>query len=147
MVSSVVMNAVELAEFLEAAEEGLGDPASSVCLILARWCEGPCIAPDIIARWDGNAVQLQIVQQRGEPASFSLRISEEGPGIEGATLQAFGARKFTGGAWALEPSLNLPGVLHGFIVITGVPDPPPWKQRIILATADVIRAVSRRPLR
>jgi hypothetical protein len=64
--------------------------------------------------------------------------------MEGETLQAFGARKFTGGAWALEPSLNLPGILHGFVVLTGVPDPPPWKRRVVLATADVLRAISRR---
>ena len=144
MTSSVVNNAMELAEFLEAADEGLGDPASSVCLILARWSDGPCTTPDIIARWDGTAVQLQIVQPDGDPVSITLRIEEAGPVIDDTTLQAFGARKFTGGAWALEPSLNMPGILHGFVVITGVPDPPPWKRRIVLATEDVLRAISRR---
>lgn len=147
MTSSVVMDAMELADFLDAVEEDRGDAAAAVCLILARWHEGPCITTEITAKWDGSAVQLRIQPTRGEPVSIELKISDEGLVIEGETLQAFGARKFTGGAWALEPSLNLPGALHAFIILTSVPDPPPWRQRIVLASAEAIRAVSRRPLR
>lgn len=145
MTSSVVGDAIELAEFLEAADEDLGDPALAVCLVLVRWHERTVPrAPEIGAIWDGAEVEVIIPQQQGEPVVIPLRVEDEGPRIEGNTLVAFGARMFTGGAWALEPSLNIPGTLHAFIVLTGVPDPPPWRQRVVLATADLIRELSRR---
>jgi hypothetical protein len=31
------------------------------------------------------------------------------------------------GVWALNPSLNIPGVIHVFVLLYGVPNPAPWE--------------------
>lgn len=33
------------------------------------------------------------------------------------------------GVWKLAPSVTVPGMLHAFITIVGVPDPAPWETR------------------
>jgi hypothetical protein len=46
-------------------------------------------------------------------------------------LAAFGIIEIVPGLWHLTPSLNLPGVLHMFVVVYDVPSPAPWERRII----------------
>jgi hypothetical protein len=47
-------------------------------------------------------------------------------------VKNFGATEISTGVWALAPSLNLPGCIHGFIVLYDVPSPAPWERRIVL---------------
>jgi hypothetical protein len=39
---------------------------------------------------------------------------------------AWGMERLGPGVWSLEPSLVIPGLLHAFITLVDVPEPPPW---------------------
>lgn len=135
---SIVMTREELEEFLIAAEERFGDPAEAVCLLSLRWCEGPVIAPDMVIRPHGpDVLLLELVDADGTQA-FPLELSADGPGfrrlIDGVMV-IFHPRKICAGVWTLNPSLNVTGQFHGFVVIHDVPDPAPWERLVVLATS------------
>lgn len=63
--------------------------------------------------------------------SLPIRVSIEDCILEGGILKAFHVRPISRGVWVLAPSLNVPGAMHVFLVLTNVPAPAPW-QRLIL---------------
>lgn len=44
---------------------------------------------------------------------------------------AFGLERIAPGVWVLNPSLLVPGVLHAFVVVVGVPEPAPWEDPFV----------------
>ena len=52
----------------------------------------------------------------------------------GDELVEFGVDRIAPGLWVLNPSLNIPGVLHAFIALYDVPNPAPWEGGLILLT-------------
>jgi hypothetical protein len=51
-------------------------------------------------------------------------------------LVKFGSERVIPGVWALNPSLNVPGLIHAFVVLYDVPDPAPWEveKRIVVVS-------------
>lgn len=47
--------------------------------------------------------------------------------LNGEQIMAYGATRIVPGVWVLEPSLNVEELIHGFVLIHGVPDPAPWE--------------------
>lgn len=136
MNTSVVMTRDELNAFLMEATLALGDPAQTVCQLFVPWdLEGRAVQT-MFAMWDGDDQELQllIVEDYGI-RTLPLAVSAEDVVIEDGRLKAFHVRKVSRGTWALAPSLNIPGELHAFVVLTGVPDPAPWERLVILATS------------
>jgi hypothetical protein len=44
------------------------------------------------------------------------------------SVKIFGSRKIGPGTWVVTPSLNVPEMIHAFLVLCGVPEPAPWEQ-------------------
>lgn len=130
---SAMTTAADVAAWREGAVFEFGDPSEPVCQLFFRW-EGNypdyqghdlacgCTPDGILVLLFGVDGLLPVRVRAGEPA-----IAPTGE------LDAFGATPITGDVWALSPSLNVPGELHGFVVLYGVPTPAPWEQRIVLA--------------
>lgn len=126
--------------WLAGAAAQFGDPSEPICQLLVRW-EGDLPAytgDDLVAGMvDGRivlrlqlgdeTVDLPLPIETGQ--SRSVQLYDDGPPF------TFGAQLLASGVWTLDPSLNLPGLIHGFVVLYGVPDPAPWEdaaQRIIV---------------
>ena len=108
-----------------------GDPSDPVCQMFFHF------ESDLV-HYDGAALAcgctpdgvLVLVGATASPLPVPVRVGDAAIAATGE-LEAFGLSPITGDVWALSPSLNLPGVLHGFVVLYGVPTPAPWEQRII----------------
>lgn len=61
-----------------------------------------------------------------------LTISAEGPAVEDGRMSTFGIEKICDGVWTLNPSCNMPGLIHAFVILYNVPAPAPWERRIWL---------------
>jgi hypothetical protein len=142
-VSSVVTTQRELLDYLDRVQEATGDPAAGTCLMFVPWM--PAVLTennkpvDYVAAWDaGTGVMLLDFVDGQQRRALPLEISMEPPllrrVLEGAMVR-YQARKICNGIWALNPSLNIPEMMHGYVVLHGVPDPAPWEKRIVLASA------------
>jgi hypothetical protein len=130
---SVIAERAELAEFLLAVAAETGDPSAAVCLLLVDW-KNVSMDQLLTARWDERDRVLVLhlgVSGEGLP----IEVSANGPEVIDGQLVKFGVRKTVRGTWALEPSLHVPRAIHGFVVMSGVPDPAPWERLIVLATS------------
>jgi hypothetical protein len=60
--------------------------------------------------------------------NYPVTITFDGPHstIRGNKLISFGIEPIASGLWRLNPSLNLQGHIHVFVVLYGVPAPAPW---------------------
>jgi hypothetical protein len=109
-----------------------GDPSDPVCQMFFHF------QADLV-RYDGEALAcgytrddlLVLLGATASPLPVPVRCGDPVIAPTGE-LDAFGLSPITGDVWALSPSLNLPGVLHGFVVLYGVPTPAPWESRILL---------------
>lgn len=124
--------AAQLLEWIKGAAAEFGDASVPVCQMFLRWeqdldaYEGEDLACGLI---DGQlAIDLgpQLGQHPIEIETTGARVDDQG------RLAAFGVEPIAPSVWSLTPSLNMPPVVHGFIVLYGVPDPAPWERRIIL---------------
>jgi hypothetical protein len=121
----------ELLAWLTGGRLSLGDPSAACAQAFFRW-QDPlgvgdadlvcCLVEGQLMLVAGAAAQLPVPIATGEP-----QIGDEG-------VEAFGALRICPGVWALAPSLNVPGVMHYFVVLYDVPEPPPWERRIVLAS-------------
>jgi hypothetical protein len=135
--TSVLTEPGELGQFLEMVAERVGDPSGAICQVFVPWFAIDDDEGDLVPDFDpkDRMLLLAIVGAGLEPPVISLPISEDlSPQIDEGGIQAFGLRKVCRGVWAMAPSLNLPGLMHSFVVFHGVPDPAPWEQLIILVT-------------
>jgi hypothetical protein len=127
MGTSVITTPLELRQFLSVVEAELGDPAASVGLLFVRWELGSMMS----AHWERGLLVLR----PGDGSEVKLQVSLEAPVVTWDGLEAFHVRRICDGVWALAPSLNIPGELHAFVVLHGVPDPAPW-ERLVLRVSD-----------
>jgi len=44
------------------------------------------------------------------------------------SMEIFGLRQLGPGTWRVAPSVNIPGQIHAFVILCGVPDPAPWEK-------------------
>ncbi len=107
-----------------------GDPAAKVGQIFARYVAVEVPGDEILAHWESDVLALRL----GGPEWAPIDVHPDGPIIdrEKQSLVAFGLEKIGNRIWTLQPSLNMPGTIHVFVVIFDVPWPAPWERRIIL---------------
>ena len=120
----------EVLQWCAGAAEELGDPSAAVCQLFVRWVDDLVSfeGEELVCGMDAGDIVLWL----GPGLLFPLSLQTGGPQIEDDELKSFGAELITPGVWALEPSLNVPATIHGFLVLYGVPDPAPWERRIVL---------------
>ena len=83
----------------------------AVCLQLRLW------PPDEPVEWPVRGVMIPVIM--GDPRFYRDE------------LLTFGVRRVSPGLWHLDPSLNIPGQIHVFVVLYDVPTPAPWENQII----------------
>lgn len=122
----------EVTEWMRGADLEFGDPSLPICQLFFRWetdlrgYRGDELVAGIGAAGGVVAVIHPAIHR------LPLPIEPDGPRITEGELVAFGAERITAGVWALSPSLNAEQLIHGFVVLYGVPDPAPWERRIVL---------------
>lgn len=122
----------EVAEWCAGAADAFGDPSVPVCQLFFRYltdletCTGDALACAMIA----GELALIIGPSIFPPIALPIRTGEAE--VTDEEVITYGATRVTAGVWAIEPSLNMSGVIHGFVVVYGVPDPAPWERRIVL---------------
>jgi hypothetical protein len=132
--TSVLLNYEELNGFLAAVYEDTGDPSAAVCQMFVQYRTAmPAAEGDVSARYDQatKAVLLTFIHEDGVRQEIPLAVSPDGPEVDQVTT-TFHIRKVCRGVWALAPSLNVPGQLHAYVVLHGVPEPAPWERLILM---------------
>lgn len=121
-----------LAEFEAWREEAtriLGDPAATCGVAFFRYVRCRPDPVDLVFSDEGGDLLLHFAA-----GSLPLRIaiSRDGPQITPLAVVEFGVDRIAPGLWVLNPSLNIPGVLHAFIALYEVPIPAPWEGGLIV---------------
>jgi hypothetical protein len=126
----------DVEEWQISAAEHFDDPSIPVCQFFFRWREDLAAVIEHKAWADEivcGMIDGELVLWLGpNMPSFPMPVRLGALEVENGELKTYGLDQITKGAWAMDPSLNAEGVIHGFIVLHGVPDPAPWEQRIIL---------------
>jgi hypothetical protein len=124
----------DLQEWLMNAAERFGDPSIPVGQIFARFAyKDARESEDIVVVWDGRELRIGV----GEGDWLPIPVDVDGPVIsEAGELECFGIREVCSGLWQITPSLNVPGVIHAFVIIYDAPIVPPWKSLIITPAMD-----------
>lgn len=110
-----------------------GDPSEPVCQLFFRW-EPHYLdfqGDELVCGTTADGVLMLLVGGGTGLVPLPVRAGEPVIAPNGQ-LEAFGALQITPDVWALAPSLNVPGTLHGFVVLYGVPTPAPWERLIVL---------------
>jgi hypothetical protein len=133
MVTAVVTHAEELGSFLAAARTFTGDAAGGVVLVAMEFGDDLRLGLQSGLRADYDVPEGILVLRFGQrevllpvQAGDPVMLPSGGVGI-------FGLRRLTRDTWALDPSLEIPGELHAFVVLVGVPSPAPWERLIVTA--------------
>jgi hypothetical protein len=135
----------ELMAWLKGAEEQLGDPSEPVGQVFVRYQAIRTASDDLVATFEMDALQFfPFGPCDPDLGAIPLSVSTEGPQIgisdDGPSpllanddvLLAFGVERVCDGVWSLTPSLNMPDVMHVFVVVYDVPTPAPWERRVIV---------------
>jgi hypothetical protein len=124
----------QVADWCAGAQEAYGDPSVPVCQLFFRWQHD-------LQNFDGRGgddtlvcgmVMGEFVLVCAPSAPIPLPVRTGEPEVTDEEVITYGAVRVLEGVWAIGPSLNVPGFIHGFVVVYGVPDPAPWERRIIL---------------
>lgn len=124
----------EVLDWHDVAAREFEDPATPIGQIFPRYKAVPPehARDELIATFTpsddphGGTITLN------ECLDLSFDVDARGlPLYRGGMLVAFGLEKITDSVWSLHPSLNIPGVIHAFVVIYDVPSPAPWERKII----------------
>jgi hypothetical protein len=113
----------EVRAWCAGAKKQFGDPAIPVSQLFVRYVRGPATGNDLLCFREPGRYVLRLGANRR--LLFPVAISLEGP----KAPPFFAAEYVCRGVWALSPSLNVPGVIHGFVVLYEVPHPAPWDER------------------
>jgi len=125
-----VRTIAELQAWRDEATRILGDPAETCGCAFFRYVRaGQLFDPDLVFSDEGNDLLLRF-ELRSPP--LRIAISREGPKMLAGALVEFGVDRIAPGLWMLNPSLNIPGVLHAFIALYDVPHPAPWEGGLIV---------------
>jgi hypothetical protein len=62
-----------------------------------------------------------------ELAAFSVPVKRSVYELnDDGSMAVFGLSQLGPGTWRVVPSVNIPGQIHAFVILCGVPDPAPW---------------------
>lgn len=134
---AAIRTAADVAAWREGAMLEFLDPSEPVCQLFFHFEAGGLVHYDreeLACAWSQDRGVLLLHFGDAGVMPVSVRAGEPTIAADGV-LEAFGATPITGDVWALSPSLNVPGSLHGFVVLYGVPTPAPWEQLIVLAAS------------
>jgi hypothetical protein len=128
----IIRRVTQLKNWIDGATGEFEDPSIPVCSLVFQWRTPLILAggEDLVC---GLADEQFVLSFDGDTV-FPLPVKAGSPLIEQGRLITFGAETIAPGLWILSPSLNMPGTLHGYVTLFGVPSPAPWEQRIIIAT-------------
>ena len=121
----------ELNAWIVGAAQQFGDPAIPVGQMFVRFQHTIGHAnTDLIATYEHGLllINLRVIFSEVLP----LELNVDGPQFDDSGLTAFGIEKVSDGLWHLTPSLNLPDLVHAFVVVYDVPSPAPWEPRGVL---------------
>lgn len=123
----------ELMDWCAGALQEFGDPSAVICQMFFEWRSDA-------SRLRGGQLCCAVVAGKptlwlGPIGALSIEISNGNHMLNpDGSIAAFGAEQISAGVWSLFPSLNVPGVVHGFVVLHGVPNPAPWERLILVPT-------------
>jgi hypothetical protein len=114
------------------ASQEFGDPAAPVFHLFFRWHEGSgqdYAGEDLIASMWGGKFALWLAPQW--PVTMPVVVGEaQIRVVRSMAMNTWGSERLGPGVWALSPSLNMPGVVHAYIIVTDVPEPTPWASTV-----------------
>lgn len=125
--TSTITTASQFRQWVVGASACFDDPTETVCLLCFRWVDRPEAhrGEDLVC---GNLVHGAMDLWLGhEPLPVPIAAGDHELGADGCVAR-FGAQRIAPGVWAICPSLNLPGIIHGFALLHGVPEPAPFEQ-------------------
>ena len=122
---------VEVAEWCHGAAEAFGDPSVPVCQLFFRWQDLRLGDGDDDQTLVCGTLDREFVLVLGPGAVFPLPLRNGEPEHTDDEVITYGAVRVVEGVWAITPSLNVEGFIHGFVVLYGVPDPAPWERLIV----------------
>jgi hypothetical protein len=128
---SAITTAADVEAWCAGAALEFGDPSEPVCQLFFHF-ERDFVnyqGEALVCGWsDGGMLMLLFGAAAAGGALLPVPVRAGNPIIAPTgELEAFGATPITGDVWALSPSLNVPGALHGFVVLYNVPTPAPWQ--------------------
>lgn len=124
----------EVAEWCLGAVDAFGDSSVPVCQLFFRWQDNLqrfTVGDDTLVCGISEGAFALVFGGLSMPA-FPLSVREGEPEVTDEEVITYGAVRVVDGVWAITPSLNVVGFIHGFVVVYDVPDPAPWERRIIL---------------
>jgi hypothetical protein len=66
----------------------------------------------------------------GEMVQLNVPIRNGAGQLRGdGTMEIFGLRKLGFRTWLVQPSVNIPGQVHAFVVLCDAPEPAPWESQ------------------
>lgn len=126
----------DLREWCFSVADGLGDPSAATGNAFFEFRRSRIGPPsDLLSCTfsdrQGLLLQLGPDQPESDLLPLSIKMGESEIGVDG--VENYGMTPIIPGLWAIDPSLNVRGVLHVFVTVYGVPDPAPWEKRIVVA--------------
>jgi hypothetical protein len=119
--------------WIAGAGAAFGDPSVAVCQLFFRWTDNLALRERNTLACGMSEGELELVFG---PAALSLPIKSGPPEGTEEEVVTYGADLIVPGVWAITPSLNVPGFIHAFVVLYGVPEAAPWDRRIVEPSAD-----------
>lgn len=112
----------------------LARPEDPVILLTPVWSEAPSLDSRLdqafkISRDSCGDLELHLCVELDDFVELRLpvQIGDYTQHRDGS-VERFGMRRLGPGTWLLQPSLNIPGDIHVFVVMCEVPEPPPWEK-------------------
>lgn len=123
----------EVKQWCSEATVAFGDPAVPICHLVFRWVDPDTYTGDELACGErGFRFFLWLSPNDAVPMKIALGCPEV---TVDDVVDSFGVDRIAPGVWMLHPSLNIEGLIHGFVVLRDVPEPAPWERRIIVVAA------------
>jgi hypothetical protein len=123
----------EVQEWCVGAEQEFGDASVPIGQVFARYTPLiPIESDEVLASWQDGKLAILL------PVGWlPLEVDIDGARADQLTgnLEAFWIENICPGLWTLTPSLNIPGLIHVYIHVFGVPKSAPWEQKIVVASS------------
>ena len=137
-ISSPTITGSSPGEQLLADLAGLDEEARQPVLLLTpRWSEYVLVLTGLgwedccrVQEMEGRLVATVRAFIGVESVFFAVPVQHGDPELkpDGSSVQTFGMEKLGPGTWGLNPSVNIPELIHAFVILCEVPEPAPWKE-------------------